>query len=154
MNPAISVLIAEDNDGHATLMQRNLRRGGLLAEFVHLRDGQELLDYLYRREAWEDRHVHGQMAMLLDLNMPRLGGFEVLQRLKTDKNLARIPVFVLTTTDSPAEIDHCYKLGAAACLVKPVDYGAFGAMIQRLAEFLMTVEMPPETPIGGLHDGR
>jgi CheY-like chemotaxis protein len=154
MNPAISVLIAEDNDGHATLMQRNLRRGGLLAEFVHLRDGQELLDYMYRREAWKHRHVHGQMAMLLDLNMPRLGGFEVLERLKTDENLARIPVFVLTTTDSPAEIERCYKLGAAACLVKPVDYGAFGAMIQRLAEFLMTVEMPPETPIGRLHDGR
>jgi CheY-like chemotaxis protein len=154
MNPAISVLIAEDNDGHATLMQRNLRRAGLLAEFVHLRDGQELLDYIYRREAWEHRRVHGQMTMLLDLNMPRLGGFEVLRRLKTDKSLARIPVFVLTTTDSPAEIDHCYKLGAAACLVKPVDYGAFGAMIQRLAEFLMTVEMPPEMPIGRVHDGR
>jgi CheY-like chemotaxis protein len=153
MSAAISVLIAEDDEGHATLVQRNLRRGGLLAEFVHVHDGQELLDYMYRRESWENRHIHGQMAMLLDLNMPRLGGFEVLQRLKMDKSLARIPVFVLTTTDNPVEIDRCYKLGAAACLIKPVDYGAFGAMVQRLAEFLMTVEIPPEIPVGGSPDG-
>jgi CheY-like chemotaxis protein len=154
VSAAISVLIAEDDHGHATLMQRNLRRGGLLAEFVHLRDGQELLDYMYRREGWKDRQIHGQMALLLDLNMPRLGGFEVLQRLKTDRSLARIPVFVLTTTDNPFEIDHCYKLGAAACLVKPVDYGAFGAMVQRLAEFLMTVQIPAETPVDRTPDGR
>jgi CheY-like chemotaxis protein len=143
----LSVLIAEDDEGHATLMQRNLRRGGLLAEFVHLHDGQELIDYMYRREAWAHRHLHGQLAMLLDLNMPRLNGFDVLQRLKTDRTFARIPIFVLTTTDDPAEIDRCYGLGAAACLIKPVDYGAFGAMVQRLAEFLMTVELPPELPV-------
>lgn len=154
MSTAISVLIAEDDEGHATLMQRNLRRGGLHAEFVHLHDGQELLDYVYRRDAWAHRHIHGQMAMLLDLNMPRLGGFEVLQRLKADKTLARIPVFVLTTSDNPVEIDRCYTLGAAVCLIKPVDYGAFGAMVQRLAEFLMTVEMPPEFPIEPPHERR
>jgi CheY-like chemotaxis protein len=154
MSAAISVLIAEDDAGHATLVQRNLRRGGLVAEFVHLRDGQELLDYIYRRDAWAHRHVHGQLAMLLDLNMPRLGGFDVLQRLKMDHCFARIPVFVLTTTDNPVEIDRCYKLGAAACLVKPVDYGAFGAMVQRLAEFLMTVEMPAEIPVSRAPNGR
>jgi CheY-like chemotaxis protein len=154
VSAAISVLIAEDDHGHATLMQRNLRRGGLLAEFVHLRDGQELLDYIYRRDAWASRHIHGQMALLLDLNMPRLGGFDVLERLKTDRTFARIPVFVLTTTDNPVEIDRCYSLGAAACLIKPVDYGAFGAMVQRLAEFLVTVEMPPEIPVERPHDGR
>jgi CheY-like chemotaxis protein len=147
MSAALSVLIAEDDEGHATLVQRNLRRAGLLAELVHLRDGQELLDYMYRRASWEHRHGHGQLALLLDLNMPRLGGFEVLQRLKLDEGVARIPVFVLTTTDNPIEIDRCYRLGAAACLVKPVDYGAFGEMVQRLAEFLMTVEMPHETPL-------
>jgi CheY-like chemotaxis protein len=154
MSAAISVLIAEDDNGHATLMQRHLRRAGLLAEVVHLHDGQELLDYMYRRDGWRHRHVHGQLAMLLDLNMPRLSGFEVLQRLKVDKTFSRIPVFVLTTTDNPVEIDRCYALGAAACLVKPVDYGAFGAMIQRLAEFLMTVEMPSESSPGGAHDER
>ena len=84
MSASLSLLIAEDDEGHATLVQRNLRRGGLLAEVVHLRDGQELLDYVYRRAAWENRRLHGQLALLLDLNMPRLGGFEALQRLKMD----------------------------------------------------------------------
>lgn len=149
MSAAISLLIAEDDEGHATLVQRNLRRAGLVAELVHLRDGQELMDYLYRRASFAHRHDHGQMAVLLDLNMPRLGGFEVLQRVKMDKTLARIPVFVLTTTDNPVEIDRCYRLGAAACLVKPLDYGAFAVMVQRLAEFLMTVQMPPETAVEG-----
>jgi CheY-like chemotaxis protein len=76
--------------------------------------------------------------------MPRLSGTEVLERLKRDEKAARIPVFVLTTTDNPFELDRCYALGAAACLVKPVDFGAFDAMIRRLGEFLMTARMPGE----------
>jgi CheY-like chemotaxis protein len=140
----LSILVAEDDEGHATLVRRNLKRAGLKSEPVHVRDGQELLDYVYRREPWTGRSAHGEMAMILDLNMPRLGGMEVLQRLKDDEKLARIPVFVLTTSDNPAEIDRCYALGAAVCLVKPVDYGAFADMVQRLAEFLMRARMPGE----------
>ena len=67
-----------------------------------------------------------------------------VEQLKRDADLSRIPVFVLTTTDNPVELDRCYALGAAACLVKPVDYGAFGEMIRRLAEFLMTASLPGE----------
>jgi CheY-like chemotaxis protein len=147
----LRVLMAEDDEGHATLVRRNLKRGGLVSDPVHLRDGQELLDYVYYRGPWIDRPTHGALAMILDLNMPRIGGIDVLARLKEDEGLARIPVFVLTTTDNPVELDRCYSLGAAACLVKPVDYGAFGEMIQRLAEFLMTAHLPGELP--SLADG-
>ena len=147
----LRVLMAEDDEGHATLVRRNLKRGGLASDPVHLRDGQELLDYVYHRGPWIDRPTHGALAMILDLNMPRIGGIDVLARLKGDEGLARIPVFVLTTTDNPVELDRCYSLGAAACLVKPVDYGAFGEMIQRLAEFLMTAHLPGELP--SLADG-
>ena len=84
--------------------------------------------------------------LLLDLNMPRLGGFEVLRRLKGDAKLTRIPVIVLTTSDDPAEVDRCYALGAAICIVKPIDYAAFSDIVQRLAQFLMTARMPGETP--------
>jgi CheY-like chemotaxis protein len=146
MTDALSILMAEDDDGHALLVRRNLRRGGLQTEPVHLRDGQELLDYVYHRAGWLDRAPLGPVAMIVDLKMPRLGGTEVLERLKRDEELRRIPVFVLTTTDNPAELDHCYSLGAAACLVKPVDYGAFGEMVQRLAEFLVSARLPGELP--------
>ena len=146
MTDTLSVLIADDDDGHATLVRRNLKRGGLVGDLVHLRDGQEVLDYMYRRGQWTNRPGHGPVLLMLDLNMPRLDGMAVLQRLKADQWLTRIPVFVLTTTDDPVELDHCYTLGASACLVKPVDYGAFGVMVQRLAAFLMTAKLPTELP--------
>lgn len=140
----LQVLMAEDDDGHATLVRRNLQRAGLNIRPVHLRDGQELLDYVYRRAPWTNRSSHDALVMLLDLNMPRIDGVEVLRRLKTDKDLARIPIFVLTTTDNPFEIERCYALGAAVCLVKPVDYGAFSTMVQRLADLLTHARMPGE----------
>ncbi|MGE0449311.1 MAG: response regulator [Vicinamibacterales bacterium] len=142
----VNVLMAEDDDGHATLVRRSLKRAGLGSEPVHLRDGQELLDYVHQRGAWLGRLPLGPTAMILDLKMPRLGGTEVLERLKQDRTLARIPVFVLSTTDNPIEIDRCYALGAAACFVKPVDYGAFGDMVRRLAEFLLAARLPREEP--------
>jgi CheY-like chemotaxis protein len=149
----LTVLIVDDDDGHATLVRRNLRRAALPVDPVHVRDGQELLDYMYRRGAWAGREVHLALTILLDLNMPRLGGLDVLDVLKRDGALAHIPVFVLTTTDNPFELDRCYTRGAAACLVKPIDYGAFGDMVQRLAGFLVAARMPgehssPQTHVG------
>ena len=146
MSQTLNVVLVEDDEGHATLVRRNLRRAGLQSDPVHLRDGQEVLDYVYRRDRWTNRSAHDSVAMILDLNMPRLGGFEVLRRLKADRALARIPVFVLTTSDNPAEIDRCYTLGASACMVKPLDYGAFGELVHRLADFLIAARLPAEPP--------
>jgi CheY-like chemotaxis protein len=146
LTETFNLLVVEDDDGHATLLRRHLRRAGIPNDPLRLRDGQELLDYLTYQGAWHDRQPLTSMALILDLNMPRLGGTEVLERLKADEELARIPVFVLTTTDNPAELDRCYALGAAACLVKPVDYGAFGELIQRLGGVLMSAWLPGEVP--------
>jgi CheY-like chemotaxis protein len=146
MTETLSVLMAEDDEGHAVLVRRSLKRAGLESDPVHLHDGQELLDYVYSRGVWSNRTPHAAVAMILDLKMPRLGGLDVLVRLKRDEGLSRIPVFVLTTTDNPVELDRCYRLGAAACLVKPVDYGAFDDMVQRLAGFLMAARLPAELP--------
>jgi CheY-like chemotaxis protein len=147
----LGVLLAEDDDGHATLVRRSLKRAGLESEPVRLRDGQDLLDYVRLRGPWAGRAPHDAVAIILDLNMPRLGGTEVLERLKDDEDLTRIPVFVLTTTDNPVELDRCYALGAAACLVKPVEYGAFDSMVRRLAEFLMAARLPRELPPPSTH---
>jgi CheY-like chemotaxis protein len=145
MAEPLSVVIADDDEGHATLVRRNIRRAGLQADLIHLRDGQEVVDYMFRRGQWSRRSEHAAVALVLDLNMPRLGGMAVLQRLKNDEGLTRIPVFVLTTSDNPVEIDQCYALGASACLIKPTDFGAFGEMVQRFAAFLMMAKMPAET---------
>jgi CheY-like chemotaxis protein len=139
-----SVLIAEDDLGHATLVRRNLKRAGLVSDPVHVRDGQEALDYIYRREPFGARGRHDALVLLLDLNMPRLGGLDVLRRLKHDDELTRIPVIVLTTTDDATEIERCYDEGAAACIVKPVDSITFSDAVQRLGRFLMTTRLPGE----------
>jgi CheY-like chemotaxis protein len=143
MADGIQVVLVEDDDGHATLVRRNLRRAGLSREPVRLRDGQELFDYLYRRGEHSSRAAHEAAAIVLDLNMPRLGGLDALRQLKADGRVP-FPVFVFTTTDNPAEILKCYANGAALCLVKPVDFGRFGEMVQRLAAFLLTVSLPGE----------
>lgn len=140
----LSVLIADDDEGHATLARRNLARAGLTSDIIHLRDGQEVLDYLQRHGQWLGRREHHGLALVLDLNMPRLGGIAVLERVKGDARWSHIPVFVLTTSDNPAELNRCYRLGASACLVKPVDFGAFGEMMQRFAAFLMIAALPGE----------
>jgi CheY-like chemotaxis protein len=145
MTIPLTILLAEDDEGHATLVRRNLGRTSLPTEAVHVRDGQEALDYMYRRGHWSSRPPHEALLILLDLNMPRLGGLDVLDVLKRDARLAHIPVFVLTTTDNPSELDRCYARGASACLVKPVDFGSFGEMVRRLADFLVTARMPSET---------
>lgn len=144
MNAEPCVLIAEDDEGHATLIRRNLKRAGLGERSVYLKDGQELLDYVYKRAQFSHRQASDAVAIIADLNMPRLSGFEMLERLKSDHALSRIPVYVMTTTDNPAEIERCYELGAAAYLVKPLDYGVFGEMVRRLAEFLASIRLPGE----------
>lgn len=144
MTPAdLQIVLAEDDDGHATLVRRNLRRAGLSRDPVRLKDGQELLDYVHRRGDFAARPVHEAAAIVLDLNMPRLGGLDALRQLKADGRVP-FPVFVFTTTDNPVEILKCYSLGAAGCLVKPVDFGSFGEMVQQFAAFLMTVRLPGE----------
>ena len=152
MTDTLNVLMVEDDDGHATLLRRHLRRAGLKSEPVRLRDGQELLDYLTYKSPWSERRPLDSVVMIVDLNMPRLGGAQVLERLKGDDRLARIPVFVLTTTDNPAELDRCYALGAAACLIKPVGPGAFGDLVQRLGAVLMNAWLPGEQALP--HHGR
>ena len=151
MSDTATILIAEDDEGHATLVQRNLRRASAPATAVRVRDGQELLDYLHRRGPWQERDPHPALMILLDLNMPRIGGLEVLARLKADAQFAHIPVFVLTTTDNAVELERCYEEGAAACFVKPVEFGSFGDMMQRLGDFVAMARLPPESPPAGSH---
>jgi CheY-like chemotaxis protein len=141
-----TILFAEDDEGHATLVERNLRRSKTPANAVRVRDGQELLDYMHRRGPYESRAEHPALLILLDLNMPRIGGLEALDRLKGDPRFAHIPIIVLTTSDNAAELEKCYASGASACIVKPVEFGMFGDMVHRLGDFLTMARLPPEAP--------
>jgi CheY-like chemotaxis protein len=141
----LTIVLAEDDEGHATLVQRNLRRAGIANDMIHLKDGQEALDYIHCQGRFSDRALDGALLILLDINMPRVNGVEVLQRLKADQKTAKLPVIMLTTTDDPREIERCYQLGCSVYITKPVAYEEFVEAIRRLGLFLSIVKAPKET---------
>jgi CheY-like chemotaxis protein len=135
----VTIFLAEDDDGHAALIRRNIQRTRLGAQIVRARDGQEVLD----RIAAPGVLTPGRRALvLLDISMPRLDGIEVLRRLKSDPATRSIPVYMLTTTDNPVEVDRCFELGCNAYLTKPVSYEAFTTTMQRLCDFLEVAQAP------------
>ncbi|CAG4887773.1 response regulator [Paraburkholderia gardini] len=147
---SVGIILIEDDDGHATLVERNLRRAGLTNGFMRFADGQEALDYFFGEPPAEamasglpSRDDLANFVVLLDLKMPRVDGFEVLRRLKETPSTAALPVIVLTTTDDPREIDRCYELGCNVYITKPVEYDAFIEAVRRLGFFLQVVKLPP-----------
>ncbi|MBN1255377.1 MAG: response regulator [Deltaproteobacteria bacterium] len=138
----VTILLAEDDPGHARLIEKNLRRANIKNEIVFSTNGQEALDYLFCEGSYENNKHGGHLLMLLDLNMPVLDGYQVLQRMKTDERTKRIPVIVLTTTDDPREVSRCYDLGCNVYVTKPVDYEQFSEAIRKLGLFLLVVMIP------------
>jgi CheY-like chemotaxis protein len=136
------ILFAEDDEGHATLVERNLRRAGVANPIVHVRDGQEALDYVRGEGAHAGRSPDELLLIVLDINMPRVDGIEVLRQLKAGPSTSRIPVIMLTTTDDPSEIERCYELGCSVYVTKPVGYEEFVEAVRRLGLFLQIVEVP------------
>ncbi len=147
-NGPMTLIIAEDDAGHASLVQRNLKRAGFVNDMVHVRDGQEALDYIHGEGDFAGRTINDYALLLLDINMPRVDGVEVLRRLKADPATAKIPVIMLTTTDDPREVERCYELGCSVYLTKPVEYEGFIEAINRLGLFLQVVKVPRN---GGTH---
>jgi len=138
------ILLAEDDDGHASLVTRNLQRSGIANKIVHVKDGQQALDFVRCEGRYATRSPNGPLLLLLDINMPRLDGVEVLRRLKSDERTAKVPVIVLTTTDDPREVERCYELGCNVYVIKPVAYDEFIEAVQRLGLFLDIVRLPCE----------
>ncbi|MEX0713452.1 MAG: response regulator [Pirellulales bacterium] len=138
------IVLAEDDEGHACLVQRNLSRAGIANEIVHVKDGQAALDYVRREGEFARRNSNGSLLLVLDINMPRLDGVEVLAQIKADPTRARIPIIMLTTTDDPREVERCYELGCSVYITKPVEYDQFVEAIKRLGLLLQIVQIPCE----------
>ena len=142
MKKEVIILIAEDDEGHATLIRKNLKRAGIHNRIVHLKDGQETLDYLFQKDNQKGRENGTPILLLLDIKMPRVDGIEVLRKVKADPELRKIPVVIITTTDDPREVERCHALGCSTYITKPIDYDKFVHAIRQLGLFLLVVEVP------------
>jgi len=143
MNREVTILIAEDDAGHAGLIRKNLGRAGIINTVKHFEDGQACLDYLFcRGEEGETRKSGDSYVLLLDIRMPKVDGVEVLRQVKADPELRKIPVIMITTTDDPREVEHCHALGCSNYITKPVEYEAFVNAIRQLGLFLSVVQVP------------
>ena len=138
----VSILIVEDDAGHARLIEKNLKRAKISNRITRVENGQEALDFLHSEGAFEGIERPSPLLVLLDLNMPVLDGYQVLERMKADPDTKKIPVVVLTTTDDAREVARCYQLGCSVYITKPVDYESFCEAIQQLGFFMSIVTVP------------
>jgi len=146
MNRDVVILIADDDPGHARLIEKNLSRAGLVNSIVRFEDGQQILDFLFGRGDGPRPSADTSYLVLLDIRMPKVDGVEVLRQLKADPELRKIPVSMLTTTDDPREVERCHALGCNNYIVKPVDYDKFSDAIRQLGLFVSLVQVPEIHP--------
>jgi CheY-like chemotaxis protein len=146
MNRDVVLLIADDDAGHARLIEKNLRRAGLSNPILRFEDGQQILDFLFQRGDGQRRAADTPYLLLLDIRMPKVDGVEVLRQVKADAALRKISVSMLTTTDDPREVERCHGLGCNNYIVKPVDYEKFSEAINKLGLFISLVQVPEIHP--------
>src|SRR5688500_8934107 len=130
-NQAVTILLVEDDTGHAELVKLNLKRGGIHNEIIHFETGQKALDFLSQ---------HGsdkKYLMILDINMPGVNGLQVLSRMKSSEITRNIPIIIFTTATEEKEAEYCYELGCNVFITKPIDYESFCTTIQYMWSILI-----------------
>ena len=137
------ILMVEDDAKDVELTLTALEEYNLANEVVVTRDGQEALDYLYRRAQYSNRPQENPAVILLDLKLPKVDGLEVLQQIKADERLKMVPVIVLTSSHQEKDVLRSYKLGVNAYVVKPVDFHEFVNAVRELGAFWAVINEPP-----------
>lgn len=141
------ILLADDNEDDLELEQRALGLYRLANDIVVVRDGAEALDFLYRRGEFNNRTPADPLVFLLDINMPKVNGVEVLTQMKNDPKLRYIPVVMLTSSRQGPDVEQCYKLGANAYVVKPVDFSQFADAVKTIGKFWAVLNESPRTQV-------
>ena len=140
MTHSVTIVMIEDDEGHARLIERNIRRAGINNAIRPFPDGTSGLNYIM-----EDANgpvKNGPALVLLDLNLPDMSGTDILAKIKSHPSLKRTPVVVLTTTDDKVEIQRCYDLGCNVYITKPVNYEGFSNAIRQLGLFFSVIQVP------------
>ena len=142
MSQPVTIIMIEDDEGHARLIERNIRRSGVNNEIVPFTNGTAALNYLFGRDGTGLEHKGRALLILLDLNLPDMTGIDILRRVKENRYLKCAPVVVLTTTDDAEEIKRCYDLGCNVYITKPVNYDNFANSIRQLGLFFSVIQVP------------
>lgn len=146
MSLPVKIIMIEDDEGHARLIERNIRRSGVNNEIVPFTNGTDAVKYLFGQDGTGVDHKDQALLILLDLNLPDMTGIDILKRIKENKHMKSSPVVVLTTTDDEQEIKRCYELGCNVYVTKPVNYENFANAIRQLGLFFSVIQVPPVSP--------
>jgi CheY-like chemotaxis protein len=142
MGNPVKIIMIEDDEGHARLIERNIRRSGVNNEIIPFANGTEAVKYLFGTDGSGLAHKDQALLILLDLNLPDMTGIDILKRVKENAHLKYTPVVVLTTTDDAQEIKRCYELGCNVYITKPVNYENFANAIRQLGLFFSVIQVP------------
>lgn len=145
MNPnSVEILLVEDNITDAELTIRELKKHNMANNLVHLKNGEEALDFIFATGKYSGREkLHPPKVILLDIQMPKVNGIEVLQKLKSDPYTRSIPVVILTSSKENPDVQKCYALGANSYIVKPVNFDGFAQAIKNLGFYWLLLNHPP-----------
>src|SRR6202166_1859654 len=143
MSKPVKIIMIEDDEGHARLIERNIRRSGVNNEIVPFSNGTAAVNYLLGSDGTGIAHKGEALLILLDLNLPDMTGIDILRRVKENTYLKGRPVVVLPPTDDSHEIKRCYELGCNVYITKPVNYESFANAIRQLGLFFSVIQVPP-----------
>ena len=146
MNPnSVEILLVEDNITDAELTIRELKKHHMANNLVHVKNGEEALDFIFAtgKYATSREIQYSPKVVLLDIQMPKVNGLEVLQRIKADPRTRVIPVVILTSSKERPDIQKCYDLGANSYIVKPVNFEGFAQAIKNLGFYWLLLNQPP-----------
>ncbi len=138
----VTIIMVEDDAGHARLIEKNIRRAGVTNEILPFTDGTSALAFLLGEDGSGRVNANRPMLILLDLNLPDMTGVDILKIIKENEHIRRVPVVVLTTTDDQREIQRCYDLGCNVYITKPVNYEGFSNAIRQLGLFFSVIQVP------------
>ena len=142
MTMPVTIIMVEDDEGHARLIEKNIRRAGVTNEILSFRDGTSALGFLLGPDGSGQDNAGRPLLVLLDLNLPDMTGVDILKIIKENDHLKRAPVVILTTTDDQREIQRCYDLGCNVYITKPVNYEGFSNAIRQLGLFFSVIQVP------------
>ncbi|OIR04974.1 response regulator rcp1 [mine drainage metagenome] len=143
MDNETEIILVEDNPSDADLTIRALKKCNVTNKILHLKDGQEILDYIFADDELKDSDsVRLPKVILLDLKMPKVCGIEVLRKLKADERTKIIPVVVLTSSKEDPDVKECYRLGVNSYVVKPLAFDDFAKAVSQLGLYWLLINQP------------